>query len=226
VQGSLALLFSPIDATLECVDLRFDLTPKDALPRRNRRYPCGCHRSLPRCRCSTLIDHLYPVANSAHVSLVLVPGLSPGPSLLGQSLPAGSSARCYSLGGRESAGLLRSVGPFDAARGSPLVHRPCWLAPRVSEGTRSFPSTQDSNFCCRSAIPFFSRSTGFPSRWLQEFAWLLLCGCAGRNPDSATRNPAFSLCTPLAWCLGAGQGEAMRSGLTSPAGIAPAWTNS
>ena len=155
-----------------------------------------------------------------------IPGLSPGRSLLGQSLPADSSARGYSLGRRESAGLLRSVGPFDAARGSPLVHRPCWLAPRVSEGTCSFPSSQDSNFCCRSAIPFFSRSTGFPSRWLQGFAWLLLCGCAGRNPDSATRDPAFSLCTPPALCLGAGQGEAMRSGLTSPAGIAPAWTNS
>ena len=91
------------------------------------------------------------VPTSAVILAIL--GLSPRRSLLGQSLPADTYARHYSLGGRESAGLLRSVGPFDAARGSPLVHRPCWLAPRVSEGTYPFPSTQDSNFCCRSANP-------------------------------------------------------------------------
>src|SRR5262249_30099722 len=43
---------------------------------------------------------------------------------------------------------------------------------------------------------------------------------------TVSRNPAVSLCTPPGMCLGAGQGEATRSGLTSPAGIAPAWTNS
>jgi len=63
---------------------------------------------------------------------------------------------------------------------------------------------------------------GFSSRWLQGFAWLLLRSCAGRNPDSATRNPAFRLCTPSVCCLGADRRETMRSGLTSPAGIAPA----
>src|SRR5262249_36033449 len=73
----LALLFSPIDATLECVDVRLDLGPGDALPRRNLRYPGGRHRFLPRCVRNTLTGHLYPTANRAHVSGILYPPAFP-----------------------------------------------------------------------------------------------------------------------------------------------------
>src|SRR5262249_11257079 len=79
-------LLGPIDATLERVDGRLDLVPADVLPRRNQRR-CRHRRSLPRCLRSARTGRPYPAASRAHVSLVLIPGLSPGPSLLGQSSP-------------------------------------------------------------------------------------------------------------------------------------------
>src|SRR5262249_43879628 len=82
----LPLLLGPIDATLERVDLRLDLVPASVLPRRNQRRETH-RRSLPRCLRSARTDRPYPAVSRAHVSVLLIPRLSPGPSLLGPSSP-------------------------------------------------------------------------------------------------------------------------------------------
>ena len=68
----LPLLFSPIDATLERVDLRLDLGPRDVLPRCNP-WRLGKHlRSLPCCVRSARSNRLHPPASRAHVSRFLL----------------------------------------------------------------------------------------------------------------------------------------------------------
>ncbi len=112
----------------------------------------GCPCPLPRRLRDTVTGRLHPAASSAHVSLVLIPGLSPGRSLLGQSHPdLPCAGRAAPPKGRGRPGLLRSPEPF-AGRGRCLCCSPgptlgskggCWIPPTAGPLT----------FCLRPVNP-------------------------------------------------------------------------
>ena len=151
LQGRLPSLFSPIDATLERVDVFLNLGPRNVLPRRNRRCPKGCRQSQPRCVCNALdvtsIPQQTVPTSAASLSSGFPQGIrflgnptticpTPDGLLLGQERQIVVTSFPVPFGGRGRC-LCCSPEPLSGSKGD------CWISPTVGPLT----------FCLRPVNP-------------------------------------------------------------------------